>query len=115
MRCCGQCGASGTSSFVSAFFDEFSRAGLVIGFLEHDLWKSGVAYSGATVSAIVGVNGLGVTRDTQPHGMVSTTETPWLSLGVHPDWRDGLEAYADMQVIWASKLIVLCPCCDQLD
>ena len=46
----------GTSCYVTAVYDEASREGLVMGFLENELWKTGVSYSGRTLSAVAGVH-----------------------------------------------------------
>ena len=43
----------------------------MVGFLEHDLFKSGVAYDAHTLSAIAGLNGLLITRDKQRHGSIT--------------------------------------------
>jgi len=87
----------GTSSYVTAMYDETLQHGLVAGFLEHDMWKSGIEYRGHKFSAVAGINGLLLTRDSEPHGMVTTVSTPLLSIGFYPDWRDGMEEFARMQ------------------
>ena len=88
----------GTSCYVTAVYDEASREGLVMGFLENELWKTGVRYSGRTLDAIAGINGKLLTRDAQPHGTVTdTTTSPLLSIGHYEDWRLGMEDYATMQ------------------
>ena len=89
--------AYGSSAFVTALYNEKSRHGLVVGFLEHDMWKTGVEYRGDKISAVAGLNGHLVTRDLEPHGMVvSATASPLLSIAAHDDWRTGLEEYAGM-------------------
>jgi len=87
-----------TSNFVTSIYDEASRRGIVIGFLEHDTWKSGVHFRHDSVQAIAGLNGALLTRDySMPHGMVNATCSPLLSIGFYEDWRDGMEEYARMQ------------------
>ena len=89
---------SGTSAYATAIYDDFSRRGLVVGFLEHGMWKSGIEYRGSnTIHAVAGINGLITTRDTQPHGVVTTGVSPWLSIGFYSDWRDGMEEFARSQ------------------
>ena len=87
----------GTSCYATAVYDDVSRRGLVMGFLEHDLWKAGVQYRGSKLTAVAGLNGEFLTRDVVPHGSVTTTEAPLLSIGVYEDWRQGMEMYAEMQ------------------
>jgi hypothetical protein len=105
-----------TSSFATAIFEDLDDGrdlkagrGLIVGFLEHDLFKSGIAYNNQKLSAVAGINGEWVTRDQQPHGMVTLNKpfgteasqlvatVPLLSLGVYEDWRDGMEEFASTQ------------------
>eukprot|EP00966_Prymnesium_polylepis_P173515 4014228-Prymnesium_polylepis.1 len=39
-----------------------SRHGRVLGFLEHDVWKTGIEYGVTKLSAVKGVNGVLLTR-----------------------------------------------------
>jgi hypothetical protein len=90
----------GTSCYVTSVYDEASREGLVMGFLQHQLWKTGVRYGGRTLSAIAGVNGKLLTRDVQPHGTVAdATSSPLLSVGYYEDWRLGMEQVGWLGVI----------------
>lgn len=88
--------STGTSSYVSSFYDDSSSStrGLTIGFLEHEIWKTGIEYSSTEVSAIVGINGLLVTHDRELHGVVNITQTPLLYININDDWRTGLEEYS---------------------
>jgi alpha-galactosidase len=90
-----------TSYEVSAFYDNQSRQGLVVGSLEHDRWKTGVR-SSTSANAITSLEVFGgvtsaKTRDVLPHGEVAgeTLRGPKVFVGVFSDWRDGLEAYAE--------------------
>jgi len=84
---------------VSSVYDETSRKGLVVGFLEHHMWKAGVQLHRSSIQAVAGLNNVLGTRDySQPHGFVNTTETPLLTLGLYEDWRDGMEEFARMQL-----------------
>jgi hypothetical protein len=55
----------GTSSFVTAIYNDSKTAmhGMVLGFLNHTHWKSGIEYTESTVSAVAGLNGELLTRD----------------------------------------------------
>ena len=88
--------STGTSSYVSSFYDDSSSSnrGLIVGFLEHELWKTGIEYSSNQINAIAGVNGLLLTRDREPHGVVNITKTPLLYININNDWRIGLEEYS---------------------
>ena len=113
--------ASGTSAYVAALYDDSERHGVVAGFLEHTLWKTGIKYHGGSTSSttsttstgsspsspssdagsvecVAGINGLLETRDSVPHGDVPAgSPSPWLQLGVYGDWRRGMEDYARSQ------------------
>jgi hypothetical protein len=78
-------------------YNETSRNGFALGFLEHDAWKSGIEYHGNILSAVSGINGKLLTRDVDPHGFVTARHSSLLSIGSYADWRDGMEEYARMQ------------------
>ena len=93
-------GQSTVSYEAAALFEEETGAGLVIGSVEHDVWKTGIrldvlhgVIQGCT--AFGGISDSG-TRDNSPHGSVSGTEvrSPKLFIGSFADWRDGMTAYA---------------------
>ena len=98
---------TGTSSYVSAFYDGSGHTnnGLILGFLEHDLWKTGIEYSSNAIGAVAGINGILLTRDTEPHGIVSITRTPTLFIHYNNDWRKGMEKYADMIAEYTSHAL----------
>jgi alpha-galactosidase len=89
-----------TSDEVAAFYNSETRAGLIVGSVEHDTWKTGVESSVSNRS----INSLEVfggytsvaTRDVAPHGFVSgnSISSPKIFIGYFPDWRRGLETYA---------------------
>ena len=76
---------SGTSLFATAIYDEASRKGLVLGFLDHGLFKTGIQYGVEHITAVAGVNGKLLTRDVAPHGMVPNlgvaSAVPTLTIG----------------------------------
>ncbi|MDR1981939.1 MAG: alpha-galactosidase [Tannerellaceae bacterium] len=85
----------------TAVFDNESRAGLVIGSVEHDHWKTAVELSdgdGHMVGSLVCYGGVAdsLTRDAKPHGALKgkRIKSPRLFVGYFSDWRTGLEAYA---------------------
>src|SRR5208337_1102009 len=69
-------GGTVTSYEVSALYDNASREGMVIGSVEHDVWKTGIV-STTSSNAITGLEVYGgitstnITHDVLPHGKVS--------------------------------------------
>jgi len=93
-------GSDVTSYEVSAFYNDSSRSGLVIGSVEHDTWKTGIR-STTTPDSLASVEAFGGitspdTRDVLPHGSISgpAIKSPAIFVGYFYDWRSGLEAYA---------------------
>ncbi|MCD8739990.1 alpha-galactosidase [Mucilaginibacter roseus] len=87
-----------TSAEVGAVYDNNTRGGLVVGSVEHMVWKTGVTTAAAESNAIKVVAGYteeGVTRDKIAHGMVSGSEvsSPLIFVGYFADYRAGLEAF----------------------
>lgn len=87
---------------VTAIFNNATREGIVIGSIEHDLWKTAVDMQSASASelkSLVCYGGVAdkTTRDSKPHGVVSgqTVKSPKVLVGNFADWRDGLETFAD--------------------
>lgn len=91
---------NGTSYEVTALFSPDTRAGKVVGSVEHDCWKSAVqtekldqkrlllkCFGGITSS---------LTRDTLPHGKLTGNilQSPKILLGGFSDWRRGMEIFA---------------------
>lgn len=95
--------ANFTSSEVTAIYNNGSYNGVVIGSLEHTVWKTGInvkanANNSISVSAFAGFADSNITHDKIPHGLVTTTDTscvsPRLFVGKFSDWRKGMEDYA---------------------
>ncbi|CAN1564569.1 Alpha galactosidase, C-terminal beta sandwich domain containing protein [Fimbriimonadaceae bacterium] len=83
---------------VGALYDDTTRAGLVVGSIDHDHWKSAVKFSkGGGLQLTAGVTSR-FTHDTQPHGAVTGKEvrSPRFTLGLYADWRQGLERYGEL-------------------
>jgi hypothetical protein len=94
--------STNTGYEVAAFYDNVTRAGLVVGSVTHDTWKSGVYWSGSNnkldkMNVFGGATSASATWDVMPHGWVSgnTISSPTMFVGFGPDWRTMLEAFAD--------------------
>ncbi|MET3980455.1 alpha-galactosidase [Mucilaginibacter sp. UYP25] len=90
---------NGVSSEVSSVFSNESRAGIVAGSVEHEVWKTGVDMEKTPASNHINVWGgytaEAVTRDKIKHGTVSgnTVTSPNIFMGYFNDWRGGMEEY----------------------
>src|SRR5258708_337560 len=95
----------------SAFYDNTTRSGLVIGSVTHDKWKTGVYFQGANnrlnVLNVFGGVTSSDTRDVSEHGLVkgNAISSPTVFVGFGADWRSVLEAYGDANVAIAPKLV----------
>lgn len=96
---------------VAAVFNSDSRKGIVLGSIEHDIWKTGIrlATSGtASIDSMQVYSGAtsNLTRDRRSHGAVNGKNVRSARMIIIPadDWRDGLEAYADQCAIFAPKI-----------
>jgi len=91
------------SSEAGAIYDNTSRKGLVIGSVEHEVWKTGVNLVGegrastAYLSVVAGWTQESVTRDKRGHGWVSVGATscksPRILVSYGNDWREGFDIY----------------------
>jgi len=95
-------GGQVTSYEVSALYDNVSRHALVVGSVEHDVWKTGIistTSSNAIISLEVfgGITSTNITHDVLPHGKISgeIIKSPRIFIGCFDDWRNGLETFAD--------------------
>lgn len=84
----------------TAIYRNGSRAGLVLGSVTHDTWKTGIRVEGASANSIRSLEVYGgaagdYTRDTVPHGSVSseTVSSPTVFFGAFADYRDGLRTF----------------------
>jgi len=98
-------GTNVTSHEVSAFYNNANRQGLVIGSVEHDVWKTGIKLTTAS-NVITGLQIFGglasdETRDVLPHGIISgeAIKSPKIFIGNFSDWRNGLETFARANAI----------------
>ncbi|WP_309121219.1 carbohydrate-binding protein [Paenibacillus sp.] len=99
------------SSEVTAVYDNESRDGLVVGSVTHDLWKTGIAWSGSNdrldkLKVYGGFASQASTHDSLPHGEVSgtTVTSPQMFVGFYDDYRDGLESYGRANAAVAAPL-----------
>ncbi|MBS1664796.1 MAG: alpha-galactosidase [Bacteroidetes bacterium] len=95
------------SSEVSAVYNDTS--GVILGSLEHDVWKSGVRIKAGEVSLFAGLSDTTITHDRVPHGMVGMVNgycrSPRMVIGFWKDWRDGMEAYAKLNMELGKKVV----------
>jgi len=88
------------SAEVGMLFNNATRKGLIIGSLEHTVWKSAVQTihnnKKVSLTAWAGYSEQAVTRDSIAHGMVkgTTVTSPKMFVGYFADWRTGMETYA---------------------
>ncbi|CAM3530752.1 carbohydrate-binding protein [Paenibacillus lupini] len=99
------------SSEMTAIYDNTSRSGLVIGSVTHDVWKTGIFWSGSNdkinkLKVYGGFTSLTSTHDSIRHGKVSgkTITSPQIAVGYYADYRDGLENYGEANAAVAPPL-----------
>ena len=85
---------------VTAIYEGESRVGLIVGSVDHNLWKSAINIKGANngkINALKAFSGVSnsETRDLIPHGKVlgDTVSSARMFIGFYQDWRDGMEAF----------------------
>jgi alpha-galactosidase len=88
------------SNEVTAVYNADTRNGIVIGSVEHNVWKSGIRVESDTpnhISRIEFYTGAAgeATRDVLPHGKVKglRIRSPKVMFGYFRDWRNGMEEY----------------------
>lgn len=86
----------------TALVNADTRRAIVVGSVEHDIWKTGIktATDGeCRIDTLIAYGGIAtnLTRDIIPHGQVSgkSVKSPLIFIGDYADWRDGMEAFAD--------------------
>ncbi len=100
---------SGTGHEVGAFVNWNNGNGLIIGSIEHNIWKSAVSYEGAKcgvgqLKAYSGANTI-LTRDQSPHGTVTgeVVASSTFVLGFYENWQNGLNDYARLNTTFTPK------------
>lgn len=82
----------------TAIYNAKSRAGIVMGAIDHDTWKNAIDIKekGKSLKLTSGVADE-LTRDRNPHGTVSgrSVGSARFLIGVFDDWRQGLDTFAD--------------------
>ncbi len=93
---------------VAALFNADTRRGLIVGSVEHDLWKTGIKTTtdgNATITSLEAFAGVTseLTRDRRSHGHVSgnVVKSSRIILVSTDDWRDGMELFADQCAAFA--------------
>lgn len=96
---------------VTAILNSDTRQGIILGSIEHDVWKTGISAVAKNATDIDSLSVYGgawskLTRDVRPHGTVKgrTIKSPKIMVGAYEDWRDGMEAYADLCATVAPKI-----------
>ncbi|MCF8227116.1 MAG: T9SS type A sorting domain-containing protein [Bacteroidales bacterium] len=100
-----------TSYEVTSVYDADTKQGIVIGSVEHDVWKSGIVTttgSDGSLNSIEAYGGISTsnTRDVIPHGNINgdTLKSPKIMVGLYADWRLGMESYAGVNTTLAPSL-----------
>src|SRR6266704_1675080 len=94
----------------SAFFDNTTRNGLVVGSVTHDAWKTGIYFQGANnrlnVLNVFGGVTSSDTRDVSEHGLVrgNAISSPIAFVGFGSDWRTVMESFADANTAHTPRL-----------
>ncbi|MGN7723070.1 alpha-galactosidase [Chitinophaga sp. 22620] len=97
-------GATFKGSEVGAVYNVKDNAGLVMGSLEQDSWKTGFLLKGnetgrtAGVALLAGFTDSTITHDVVAHGKVLPVDgwisSPKMMIGFFADWREGMEIFA---------------------
>lgn len=100
------------SSEVTAVYENSSRNGMVIGSVNQDRWKTGIRANGrpgelTELVAYGGYSERSVTRDQKEHGYLtgSVVSSPKILVGFFEDWREGLDAYGEANLIEQPRYI----------
>lgn len=87
---------------VTAVYNANSRNGIVLGAIDHNIWKNAVDITskGSNIKLFSGVAD-NLTRDHKVHGTVSgkSISSARFIIGVFNDWRNGMDIYADANTI----------------
>ena len=101
-----------TSSEVTAYYENNSRAGLVVGSVEHMVWKTGVRTTGTNnilseLTVWGGYTDKNVTRDGIAHGTLAgdSVKSPRIFVGIYDDWRAGMDDYGKANAIAEPRYI----------
>ena len=101
--------SSAVSCEVGAFYDNTTRNGLVVGSVTHDVWKSGVYFSGSNnkLNQMNVFGGNPSPWDVMPHGFVTgnVISSPTMFVGFGDDWRTVIEHYAAENAAFAPPLV----------
>jgi hypothetical protein len=100
--------SSSVSYEVAAFYDNMTRNGLVVGSVEHDVWKTGIYFFGANnkLDQMNVYGGASCPWDVSPHGSITGNliSSPTMFVGFGDDWRAVMEEYAAANLQFAARL-----------
>lgn len=94
---------------VGAFFTPDDKAGLIIGSVTHDIWKSAVEYKSkmASIDQVYVYSGANtvLTRDQSPHGTVhgESISSAVFFVGFYENWKEGMNEYARINTTFTPK------------
>jgi len=104
-------GVPTTSYEVGVVYNAGTRQGLIVGSVEHTLWKTGINTTTNGTNSLLSLEVFGgitssQTHDMMVHGSVKgiKIKSPKIFIGYFSDWRNGLETYADVNAIVAPRL-----------
>ncbi|BAV07946.1 alpha-galactosidase [Filimonas lacunae] len=107
--------SSFTSSEVTALYNNDTYAGIVLGSLEQDVWKSGIGFSTGNETkppSMILYAGLAdsiITHDRCEHGAVLPQNgyctSPKMMVGFFDDWRNGMETYARLHLKYEPRIV----------
>lgn len=96
---------------ITAVYRAERRNGFVLGSVTHDTWKTGISVEGTFAGEVGRLRIFGgaadmQTRDTVPHGTLrgKSISSPLIFVGAFTDYRDGLEAYGQVNALLAPAL-----------
>lgn len=96
---------------VTALLNSDTRRGIILGSVEHDVWKTGISLDTegsrrVKSLAVYGGASSNLTRDIRSHGRVKgkSIKSPKIMIGVFDDWREGMETFGDLCALEAPKI-----------
>ena len=96
-------GQSSVSYEVGALFTPDAGSGLILGSLEHDIWKSAVTADGRLgkiTDLTLYCGAVDPRQGSEPHGTVTgdSVSSPQMFIGVFDNWKDGMNRFAQANV-----------------
>lgn len=104
-----------TSSEATALYNNDNNNGIVIGSLEHDVWKSAIKITSEDKSSLSSLSVFGgytdslITHDQRSHGIVLPVNgycrSPQFMIGFFTDWRQGMETFAQLNMLCGKRYV----------